>query len=291
MQRRSADAAALVDADRAVRRRAAAGVPVEAREHHLLALHHVGGREELAGLEDDDREARLGRDHRGHGAAGAGADDAEVGAQAERERRRGVEDHVTIQGPAGRRVNSAQSRRLKGLAFFAGGGGLRTALSGAAFSGGFRGAFACVLAVAVGGGAGAAVAVGASAVGVEVAGCGSTAGAGSVAAAGATSGAGGGAPTVAAGAGTGSGPAALAGGAALRPPATRATTITARTSTAAAARMPAMRLLPAWGSVKEPGVVLAAGAVVVGTGAEPPSRARAGAGRRTMPPASSPIAA
>ena len=94
VQRRSADAVALVDADAAIGGGAAAALPVEAREHLLLALHHVGGREALARLEHHDREPRLGRDHRRHRAAGARADDAEVGLEAERRGEdRGVEDH------------------------------------------------------------------------------------------------------------------------------------------------------------------------------------------------------
>ena len=100
VQRRAADAAPLVDLDRAIGGRAPPAVPVEAREHLLLALDHVGGREELPRLEHDDGEPRLGRLHRDHRAARAGAHDAEVRVHVEREREaRGVVDHVAIPPP------------------------------------------------------------------------------------------------------------------------------------------------------------------------------------------------
>jgi hypothetical protein len=82
VQRRAADALALVQVGGAVDRGAAASLPVELRQHQFFALRHRCRRQKGARLEHDDRQASLSEHPcRGH-ATGAAADDADIATQA-----------------------------------------------------------------------------------------------------------------------------------------------------------------------------------------------------------------
>ena len=114
VHRRAADVAALQDDDRLVDRRALPHVLVEQRHHLVFALGEVVLGVVAALLEHDDVAPGLGELLGDHRAAGAGADDADLGRQLRGRRRRSSNRRWSIDSRARRAAAAAPTGRRSG---------------------------------------------------------------------------------------------------------------------------------------------------------------------------------